>query len=101
MSLPTAHNYVIKNLVENLGSLEKCFLNPKLLREHLVETEKVLNEGIEIMTKSEFSKDTVGKEKGTIELLLKKINLLEKASKEKLNWVNEFSDYLQANAKTK
>ena len=38
MSLPTAHNYVVKTMMENLVSLEKNFLEPKILIETLIET---------------------------------------------------------------
>ena len=41
MSLPTAHNYVVKTMMENLVSLEKNFLEPKLLIETLIETDKL------------------------------------------------------------
>jgi hypothetical protein len=48
MSLPTAHNYVVKTMMENLVSLEKNFLEPKLLIETLIETDKVLTESMEV-----------------------------------------------------
>ena len=101
MSLPTAHNYVIKNMMDNLVSLEKNFLEPKLLIETLTKTEKTLNESIEVGRGEEFSKDLLESEKADIKLLIEKITALEKASIEKLNWANAFSDYLQANIKRK
>ena len=101
MSLPTAHNYVIKNMMDNLMSLEKNFLEPKLLIEDLTKAEKTLNESIEVAHGKEFSKDLLESEKADIKLLIEKITALEKASIEKLNWANKFSDYLQANIKRK
>ena len=101
MSLPTAHNYVVKNMMDNLVSLEKNFLEPKLLIENLTKTEKTLNESIEVARGKEFSKDLLESEKADIKLLIEKITALEKASIEKLNWANKFSDYLQANIKRK
>ena len=101
MSLPTAHNYVIKNVMDSLISLEKNFLEPKLLIENLTKTEKALNESIEVARGKEFSKDLLESEKADIKLLIEKIIALEKASIEKLNWANQFADYLQANIKRK
>ena len=56
MSLPTAHNYVVKTMMENLLSLEKNFLEPKLLIETLIETDKVLTESIEVFGNKDFWK---------------------------------------------
>ena len=56
-SLPTAHNYIIQNLKLSLDSIEKNFLQPNLLLEQLVKTEKVLNEGIDAIRENEFSKE--------------------------------------------
>jgi len=56
MSLPTAHNYVVKTMMENLVSLEKNFLEPKLLIETLIETDKALTESIEVFGNKNFSK---------------------------------------------
>ena len=36
-----------------------------------------------------------------INLIIKKLSVLEKASREKLSWANQFSEYLQANTNTK
>ena len=56
MSLPTAHNYVVKTMMENLVSLEKNFLEPKLLIETLIETDKALAESIEVFGNKNFSR---------------------------------------------
>ena len=101
MSLPTAHNYVIKSLIENLVSLETNFLKPSILIKLLRTTELALNDFNEILSKKEFTQETLEREKENIKLIIKKLSLLEKASYEKLNWANQFSEYLQENTNTK
>jgi len=101
MSLPTAHNYVVKTMMEKLASLEKTFLEPKLLIEALVETDKVLTESIEVIGNKKFSEDLLDNEKENINLLIERISILEKASQGKVKWANQFSQYLQENIKRK
>ena len=101
MPLPTAHTYVIENLMENLLSIEKSFLKPNLLLNNLKETEKALNEVAEVLSKNEFADEIAKTEKENIALLIRKLIHLEKASKEKLNWAGQFSNYLQTNINTK
>ena len=101
MFLPTAHNYVIKNLMDNVVSIETDFLNPTLLLKHLTKTEQALNELTEVLSKNEFADEIRKTEKETIALLIRKITQLEKASQEKLSWARQFSDYLQTNINTK
>ena len=101
MSLPTAHSYVIETLMENLSSIEKNFLKPNILLEHLTKTEKVLDEVVEVLSKKDFLEEIVTTQKADIVLLVQKLANLEKASQEKLSWANQFSDYLQSNIDTK
>ena len=101
MSLPTAHSYVIENLMENVLSIEKTFLKPNLLLDNLTKTEKLLNEVAEVLSKDEFADEILKTEKETIILLIRKLMHLEKASQEKLNWARQFSDFLQKNINTK
>ena len=101
MTLPTAQNYVIKELIENLVSLETNFLKPSVLMTSLKKTELGFNEFIEALEKKEFSQDLLEKEKENINLIIKKLSVLEKASREKLSWATQFSEYLQANTDTK
>ena len=101
MFLPTAHNYVIKNLMDNVVSIETDFLNPTLLLKHLTKTEQALNELTEVLSKNEFADEIRKTEKETIALLIRMITQLEKASQEKLSWARQFSDYLQTNINTK
>ena len=51
MSLPTAQNYVIKNLIQNLVSLEANFLKPNILLKLLNKTELAMAEIVEIWAK--------------------------------------------------
>ena len=101
MALPTAHNYVIKNLIDNLVSLEANFLKPKILMTLLKKTELGFNEFIEVLEKKDFSQELLENEKENINLIFKKLRFLEKASQEKLSWATQFSEYLQANTITK
>ena len=101
MSLPTAHSYVIENLMENVLSIEKTFLKPNLLLNSLTNTEKLLNEVAEVLSKDELADEILKTEKENIILLIRKLIHLEKASKEKLSWARQFSDFLQKNINTK
>ncbi len=101
MSLPTAHSYVIENLMENVLSIEKIFLNPNLLLNSLTKTEKLLNEVAEVISKDELADEILKTEKDNIILLIRKLIHLEKASQEKISWARQFSDFLQKNINTK
>ena len=101
MSLPTAHSYVIENLMENVLSIEKNFLKPNLLLNNLTKTEKLLNEVAEVLSKDEFADEILKTEKENIILLIRKLIHLEKASQDKLSWARQFSDFLQKNINTK
>ena len=101
MSLPTAHSYVVENLMENVLSIEKSFLKPNLLLNNLKKTQKALDEVVEALSKNEFAEEIVKTEKEKIVLLIGKLVHLEKASKEKLIWAHQFSNYLQTNINTK
>ena len=101
MTLPTAHNYVIKNLIENLVSLETNFLKPAILIKLLSKIELGFNEFVDVLEKKEFSEEILENEKDNINLIIEKLSRLEKTSREKLSWAKQFSEYLQANTNTK
>ena len=101
MSLPTAHNYVIQNLIQNLVSLEENFLKPNVLLKLLNKTELAMAEIVEILSKEELTHELLEKEKENIKLIIEKLTRLEKTSHEKLNWANQFSNYLQKSINTK
>ena len=95
MSLPTAQNYVIQNLIRNLVSLEESFLKPNVLLKLLNKTELAMAEIVEVFSKEELTRELLEKEKENIKLIVEKLTRLEKTSHEKLNWANQFSNYLQ------
>ena len=101
MSFPTAHNYVIQNFIQNLVSVEANFLKPNILLKLLNKTELAIAEIVEIFSKEELPHEFLEKEKENIKLIIEKLNRLEKASHEKLNWANQFSNYLQKTINTK
>ena len=101
MSLPTAHNYVIQNFIQNLVSLEANFLKPDVLLKLLNKTELAMAEIVEILSKEKLTQEFLEKEKENINLIIEKIIRLEKTSYEKLNWANQFSNYLQQSVNTK
>ena len=101
MSLPTAHNYVIQNLIENLVSLEANFLKPDVLLKLLNKTESALADFAEILSKEELVKELLEKEKENMKLIIKKLSRLERTSHQKLNWAKQFSSYLQESINTK
>ena len=101
MSLPTAHNYVIQNFIQNLVSLEANFLRPNALLKLLNKTELAMAEIVEILSKEELTHELLEKEKENIKLIIEKLTRLEKTSHEKLNWASQFSNYLQKSINTK
>ena len=78
MTLPTAHNYVIKNLIENLGSIEANF-KAKYLDSITKKTELGLMNLLMYWKQRIFSQDMLKNEKENIGLIIEKLSLLEKA----------------------
>ena len=101
MNLPTAQNYIIQNLIQNLVSLEANFQKPNVLLKLLNKTELAIAEIVEILSKEELTHELLEKEKENIKLIIEKLTRLEKTSHEKLNWANQFSNYLQKSINTK
>ena len=101
MSLPTAHNYVIQNFIQNLVSLEANFLKPNVLLKLLNKTEPAIAEIVDILSNEQLTHEFLEKEKANIKLIIEKLTVLEKTSHEKLNWANQFSNYLQKSINTK
>jgi len=87
--------------MENLVSLENNFLKPSILIKLLSKIELGFNEFVDVLEKKEFSKELLENEKENINLIIEKLRLLEKASRDKLSWAKQFSEYLQANTNTK
>ena len=101
MSLPTAHNYVIQNFIQNLVSLEANFLKPNVLLKLLNKTELAMAEIVDILSNEGLTQEFLEKEKANIKLIIEKLTGLEKNSQEKLKWANQFSNYLQKSINTK
>ena len=101
MSLPTAQTYVIQNLIQNLVSLEANFLQPNIVLKLLKKTELAMAEIVEILSKEDLTHELLEKEKENIKLIIEKLTRLEKTSQEKLNWADQFSNYLQNSINTK
>ena len=101
MSLPTAHNYVIQNFIQDLVSLEANFLKPDVLLKLLNKTELAMAEIVDILSNERLTHEFLEKEKANINLIIEKLTVLEKTSHEKLNWANQFSNYLQKSINTK
>ena len=101
MSLPTAHNYVIQNFIQNLVSLEANFLKPDVLLKLLNKTELAMAEIVDILSNEGLNQEFLEKEKANIKLIIEKLTVLEKTSHEKLNWASQFSNYLQKSINTK
>ena len=101
MSLPTAHNYVIQNFIQNLVSLEANFLRPNALLKLLNKTELAMAEFVDILSNEGLTHEFLEKEKANIKLIIEKLTVLEKTSHEKLNWASQFSNYLQKSINTK
>ena len=101
MNLPTAQNYVIQNLIQNLVSLEANFLKPSVLLKVINKTELAMAEIVEFLSNEELSHELLEKEEENIKLIIEKLTRLEKASHEKLNWAKQFSNYLQKSINTK
>ena len=82
-------------------SLEANFLKPNILLKLLNKTELAMAEFVEILSKEKLTQEFLEKEKENIKLIIEKVTRLEKTSHEKLNWANQFSNYLQKSINTK
>tara|TARA_B100000963_G_C22428109_1_gene580801 strand:+ start:126 stop:431 length:306 start_codon:yes stop_codon:yes gene_type:complete len=101
MSLPTAHNYLLKEWKENLEAIEADFLEPSRLMNHISKTKDALSKDSQTLKGNEFSEDVSGTDREDISEILRKIETLEVKANEKLNWVNQFSQFLESYSLTK
>ena len=101
MNLPTAHSYIIQNLIESLISLEENFLKPSIVLKLLNKIELAMGEIVGMLNKKELTQEVLEKEKDNIKLIIEQLGRLEKTSHEKLNWATQFSNYLQKSINTK
>ena len=56
MSLPTAHDYILKELKNNVNLIQADFLKPKILVQHLSKIESSLRKDIDNLDTEDFSK---------------------------------------------
>ena len=77
------------------------FLKPGVLIQHLSNIEATLNKDTKIFDIKDFANNIDKKEKLELSDFLEKIELLEKAANQKINWVNEFSKFLEIQSDSK
>ncbi len=101
MTLPTAHNYFLKEWKDNLEAMENDFLKPSLLINHISKAQDALSRDSQTLKSDEFFEDISEIDKEHISEILSKIEYLEMNANEKLNWVNQFSQFLEIQSITK
>ena len=93
MTLPTAHSFILKELNDNIKSINKDFLKPSTLIQHLSKIETTLSKDIENIDTEDFSKNIDKNEKLEISIILKKIKVLEKSANQKIAWAKNFQNF--------
>ena len=101
MSLPTAHNYILRELKKNIDAMHTDFLKPEALIQHISNIETTLNRDIQNLDIEDFSNNIDKKEKVELSEFLEKIETLEKAANHKINWANKFSKFLELQSSSK
>ena len=101
MTLPTAHSFILKELKNNINSINEDFLKPSTLIQHLSKIETTLSKDIENLDTEDFSKNIDKNEKLEISNILQKIKVLEKSANQKIAWAKEFSKFLKRKSDSK
>ena len=101
MSLPTAHNYILKELKNSVDSIQMDFLKPKVLVQHLSEIESTLRKDINNLDTEDFSRNIDQDQKKEISRIIEKIIVLEKSANQKIKWATEFSRFLKIQSDSK
>ena len=101
MSLPTAHSYILRELKNNINSIETDFLNPQVLVQHLSKIETTISKDIKNFDTVDFSKNIDQDEKEEISKIIEKIGILEKSANQKIKWAAEFSRFLKRQSESK
>ncbi len=101
MSLPTAHNYILRELKKNIDAMHTDFLKPGALIQHISNIETTLNRDFQNLDIKDFSNNIDKKEKAELSELLEKIETLEKAADHKIGWANKFSKFLEQQSNSK
>ena len=101
MSLPTAHNYIIEELKNNIDSIQTDFLKPKVLVQHLSKIESTLRKDIDNLDTEDFSRSIDQDQKKDLSKIIEKILVLEKSANQKIKWATEFSRFLKTQSDSK
>ena len=101
MSLPTAHNYIIEELKNNIDSIQTDFLKPKVLVQHLSKIESTLRKDIDNLDTEDFSRSIDQDQKKDLSKIIEKILVLEKSANQKIKWATEFSRFLKIQSDSK
>ena len=101
MSLPTAHNYIIEELKNNVDSIQTDFLKPKVLVQHLSKIESTLRKDIDNLDTEDFSRSIDQDQKKDLSKIIEKIIVLEKSANQKIKWATEFSRFLKIQSDSK
>lgn len=101
MTLPTAHSFILKELKNNINSINEDFLKPSMLIQHLSKIETTLSKDIENLDTEDFSNNIDKNEKLEIANVLQKIKVLEKSANQKIAWAKEFSKFLKRHGDSK
>ena len=101
MSLPTAHNYIIEELKNNIDSIQTDFLKPKVLVQHLSKIESTLRKDIDNLDTEDFSRSIDQDQKKDLSKIIEKIIVLEKSANQKIKWATEFSRFLKIQSDSK
>ena len=101
MTLPTAHSFILKELKNNINSINEDFLKPSKLIPHLSKIETTLSKDIQNLDTADFSKNIDKNEKLEIFNCLQKIKVLEKSANQKIAWAKEFSKFLKRQSDSK
>ena len=101
MTLPTAHSFILKELKNNINSINEDFLKPSTLIKHLSKIETTLSKDIENIDTEDFSKNIDKNVKLEISNIIQKIKVLEKSANQKIAWAKEFSKFLKRQSDSK
>ena len=101
MSFPTPNDSFIREFKEKFNLVERDFLEPKKLLDHIGNIEKLIERDYLVITSEDASHALSTEQKQTIKDLLKKIEIKYKKSEEKVSWSNNFSGFLQNQTITK
>ncbi len=101
MSFPTPNESFIREFKESFNLVERDFLEPKKLRDHIGKIEMLIKRDYLVITSKDSNLSLSFDQKETLKDLLNKIEIAFKKSEEKLKWSSNFSGFLQEQITTK